>query len=380
MVQPENSSSARDASDLQRELARLRDQIDAVDRALLDQLNERAKLVRAVGDLKRAAGVPIYEASRERRILTGLAEANAGPFPDAGLAPVFREIISATRSLEEPGRIAYLGPEGTFSHEAALRKFGELASLGGVPSITDVFAAVEGGKTKLGIVPVENTTEGVVTETLDALAEFDVTICAESVLRISQNLLSRSGCLEDVRRVASHPQPFAQCRRWLDGHLPDAERLETASTAIAARLAAEDDATAAIGSSVAAGVYSLQVVESSIEDRRDNSTRFLVIGKYQPPASGNDLTSVVFTIRKDAAGGLHRLIEPIARLGVNLTSIQLRPFKGKPWEYLFFLDMEGHQTEAAVAEALQIAGKVANSTRILGSFPRAETDHASGDR
>jgi len=166
----------------------------------------------------------------------------------------------------------------------------------------------------------------------------------------------------------------------LDGHLPDAERLETASTAIAARLAAEDDATAAIGSSVAAGVYSLHVVESSIEDRRDNSTRFLVIGKYQPPASGNDLTSVVFTIRKDEAGGLHRVIEPMARLGVNLTSIQLRPFKGKPWEYLFFLDMEGHQTEAAVTEALQIAGKVANSTRILGSFPRAETDHALGDR
>ena len=143
---------------------------------------------------------------------------------------------------------------------------------------------------------------------------------------------------------------------------------------------AEDDATAAIGSSVAAGVYSLHVVESSIEDRRDTSTRFLVIGKYQPPASGNDLTSVVFTIRKDEAGGLHRVIEPMARLGVNLTSIQLRPFKGKPWEYLFFLDMEGHQTEAAVTEALQIAGKVANSTRILGSFPRAETDHALGDR
>ena len=380
MVQPENSSSTRDASNLESELERLRDRIDTVDRALLDQLNERARLVRAVGELKRAAGAPVYEASRERSILAGLTAANAGPFPDAGLAPVFREIISATRSLEEPGRIAYLGPEGTFSHEAALRKFGELASLGGVPSITDVFAAVEGGKSKLGIVPVENTTEGVITETLDALAEFDVTICAESVLRISQNLLSRSGCLEDVRRVVSHPQPLAQCRRWLDGHLPDAERLETASTAIAARLAAEDDATAAIGSSVAAGVYSLHVVESSIEDRRDNSTRFLVIGKYQPPASGNDLTSVVFTIRKDEAGGLHRLIEPMARLGVNLTSIQLRPFKGKPWEYLFFLDLEGHHTEAAVTEALQIAGKVANSTRILGSFPRAETDHALGDR
>ncbi len=379
MVQPEKPSSERPSSDLERELARLRDQIDAVDRALLDQLNARARLVRAVGELKRAAGAPVYEASRESGIVASLAGANDGPFPDAGLAPVFREIISATRSLEEPGRIAYLGPEGTFSHEAALRKFGELASLGGVPSITDVFAAVESDKAKLGIVPVENTTEGVVTETLDALAEFEVTICAESILRISHYLLSRSGCLEDVRRVASHPQPLAQCRRWLDSHLPEAERVETASTAIAARLAAQDDTTAAIGSSVAGNAYGLRVVESSIEDRRDNSTRFLVIGKHPPPASGNDLTSVVFTIRKDQAGGLHRLIEPMARLGVNLTSIQLRPFKGKPWEYLFFLDLEGHQTEAAVAEALQMASKVANSTRILGSFPRAETERTSGD-
>jgi chorismate mutase/prephenate dehydratase len=380
MVQPEKSSSAQAASDVKSALARLRDRIDAVDRSLLDQLNERARLVRAVGELKHSKGAPVYEASRERSIVAGLAEVNAGPFPDAGLAPVFREIISATRSLEEPGRIAYLGPEGTFSHQAALRKFGELACLSGVPTITDVFAAVESGRTKLGIVPVENTTEGVVTETLDALAEFDVTICAESVLRISHDLLSGSGRLEDVRRVASHPQPLAQCRRWLDGYLPDVERVETASTAIAARLAAEDDSTAAIGSSIVGGVYALRVVEASIEDRSDNSTRFLVIGKEQLPSSGNDLTSVVFTIRKDEAGGLHRLIEPMARLGVNLTSIQLRPFKGKPWEYLFFLDLEGHQTEAAVAEALEVAAKVANSTRILGSFPRAEIERALGDR
>lgn len=380
MGQSEKPRDASPASDLERELARLREQIDAVDRALLDQLNERAKLVRAVGELKRGAGAPIYEASRESSIVAGLTGANAGPFPDAGLAPVFREIISATRSLEEPGRIAYLGPEGTFSHEAALRKFGELACLGSAPSITDVFAAVESGKTKLGIVPVENTTEGVVTETLDALAEFDVTICAESVLRISHFLLSRTGRFEDVRQVASHPQPLAQCRRWLDGHLPDAERLETASTAIAARLAAQEETTAAIGSGVAGEVYGLRVVESSIEDRRDNITRFLVIGKYQPPPSGNDLTSVVFTIRKDEAGGLHRLIEPMARLGVNLTTIQLRPYKGKPWEYLFFLDLEGHRTEAAVTEALQIAAGVASSTRVLGSFPRAEAEGATGDR
>ena len=380
MVRPEKSSSAQSSADLEKELAGLRDQIDAIDRALLDQLNRRASLVRAVGELKRATGAPVYEAARERSIVEGLARANAGPFPDAAIAPVFREIISATRSLEEPEPIAYLGPEGTFSHQAALRKFGEMACLRDTRTITDVFAAVESGRTKLGIVPVENTTEGVVTETLDALAEFDVTICAESVLRISHDLLSRSGRLEDVRRVASHPQPLAQCRRWLEGYLPDVERVETASTAIAARMAADDAATAAIGSSVAGSVYALCPIETSIEDRRDNSTRFLVIGKDQPPPSGNDLTSVVFTIRRDEAGGLHRLIEPMARMGVNLTSIQLRPFKGKPWEYLFFLDLEGHRTQPAVAEALEVAAKVANSTRILGSFPRAELERTAGGR
>jgi chorismate mutase/prephenate dehydratase len=378
MVQPEKSSGRRASQDVEDELARLRVRIDAVDRAILDLLNDRARLVSAVGELKRASGASVYESSREHRIVDALAEVNPGPFPKAGLAPVFREIISATRSLQEPVQIGYLGPEGTFSHQAALQKFGELACLRGVSSITDVFVAVEAGKVKLGVVPVENTTEGVVTQTLDALADFDITICAEVILRISHNLLSRSGRLEDVRSVASHPQPLAQCRRWIDGHLPGVERVSTASTAIAARLAAEDDAVAAIGGSVAGEVYKLATIEAAIEDRRDNSTRFLVIGKTEPPPSGNDLTSVVFTIRKDQAGGLHKLIEPMARLGVSLTSIQLRPINGKPWEYLFFIDLEGHYSEANVTEALEGAASVANSTRILGSFPRADIERTAG--
>jgi chorismate mutase/prephenate dehydratase len=293
---------------------------------------------------------------------------------------VFREIISATRSLEEPVQIAYLGPEGTFTHQAARHQFGELAHLASVPTIGEVFAAVEAGKVELGVVPVENTTEGIVTQTYDALASFDVTICAEIALRISHDLLSRTGRIADIARVASHPQPLAQCRRWLERRLPDAERIETASTAVAAQKAADDPGTAAIAGSIAAGVYGLAVIESGIEDRRDNSTRFLVLGHHSPAPSGSDLTSVVFTLRKDQAGALHRLIEPFARVGVNLTTIQLRPIHGKPWEYLFFIDIEGHRSDERVKEALAEAARVAHSARVLGSFPRAEVDRDRGGR
>jgi chorismate mutase/prephenate dehydratase len=365
MGQPETKTSTAPEGE---DVARLREQIDAVDRAILERLNERARLVLAIGRVKRERGAAVYEPSRERNIVEALAAANAGPFPREGLEPVFREIISATRSLEEPVAVAYLGPEGTFSHQAAREKFGALARL------------VEAGRVDLGIVPVENTTEGVVTQTFDSLAEFGVTICAEALLRVSHHLLSRSGRLEDVRRVASHPQPLAQCRRWLERNLPRAERVETASTAAAARLAAQDASVAAIASGVAAGAYGLETIEASIEDRRDNHTRFLIIGRREAPPSGNDLTSVVFTIRRDEAGGLHRLIEPMARHGVNLTSIQLRPIQGKPWEYFFFIDLEGHRSEERVARALEEAAAVAHSSRVLGSFPRAGSERARGGR
>jgi chorismate mutase/prephenate dehydratase len=378
MVQPKTTEAAGGTPERDAELERLRGEIDEVDRSLLAALNRRARLVESVGRLKRDTATEVYEPTRERRIVERLQRENSGPFPDAALAPVFREIISATRSLEEPVQIAYLGPEGTYTHQAARHQFGEQAQLASAPTIPDVFAAVEAGKVELGVVPVENTTEGVVTQTLDALAQFDVGICAEIALPISHELLSRSGRLEDVRQVASHPQPLAQCRRWLERHLPEAERVETASTAAAARRAAEDPQTAAIGSSMAGEVYGLRSIESGIEDRRDNRTRFLVLGKQQPPPSGNDLTSAVFTIRRDQPGGLFHLLEPFARAGVNLTSIQLRPMHGKPWEYLFFIDVEGHRSVESVARALEGASQLAYSSRVLGSFPRAALDVGRG--
>jgi len=374
MAEPEQSNSESGASDADSELARLREQIDAVDRAILEQLNQRAKWVLEVGRLKQSRGASVYEEAREKRIVSGLVEDNPGPFPDDGLAPVFREIISATRSLEDALSIAYMGPKGTFSHEAANLKFGRLATLESVPSIGDVFAAVETGKASLGIVPIENTTEGVVTQALDAFVDSEVMICGEVLLRISNHLASRSGRIEDIRQVASNPQPLAQCRGWLDRNLPGVERLETASTTAAAELAANDASVAAICSAGAVERSGLRTIEASIEDRRDNTTRFLVIGKKNPEPTGNDLTSAVFTIRKDEPGGLHRLLQPFSDEGINLTSIQLRPIRGKPWEYQFFLDLEGHREEPRVERALAKVAGVAHSHRVLGSFPRADID------
>jgi len=374
MAEPEQSNSESGASDADSELARLREQIDAVDRAILERLNERAKWVLEVGRLKQSRGASVYEEAREKRIVSCLVESNPGPFPDDGLAPVFREIISATRSLEEGLSIAYMGPEGTFSHEAANLKFGRLAALESVPSIGDVFAAVERGTASLGIVPVENTTEGVVTQALDAFVDSDVLICGEVLLRISNHLASCSGQIEDVRRVASNARPLAQCRRWLDRNLPGLGRLGTVSTTAAAQLAVKDGSVAAICSEGAVESNGLKTIEASIEDRRDNTTRFLVIGKQTPEPTGNDLTSAVFTIRKDEPGGLHRLLQPFADEGINLTSIQLRPIRGKPWEYLFFLDLEGHRQEPRVERALSFVANIAHSHRVLGSFPRADIE------
>jgi len=377
MAESGQRSPAAVTTDAAADLAGLRERVDAVDRGILEQLNQRARLVQSIGKLKAESGSAVYEAARERQIVEQLAAHNAGPFPTEGLAPVFREIISATRSLERVLRVGYFGPEGTFTHQAARRQFGQLAGLASLGSIGEVFAAVERRQIDLGVVPVENTTEGVVTQTFDALAEHEVSICGEVVLRISQQLLSRSGRLDDVRQVVSHPQPLAQCRLWLDRHLPGIERVEAASTAVAARLAAEDGSLAAIGSAIAAEVYGLRTIEASIEDRRDNTTRFVVIGQLTPPPSGNDLTSLVFTIRKDEAGALFRLLAPFAEQGLNLTSIQLRPIKGKPWEYLFFLDVEGHRSDPRLVKALESAARVAHTQRILGSFPRAEAPHAA---
>jgi chorismate mutase/prephenate dehydratase len=360
------ASAAAEAS-----LERLRAEVDRVDQVLLAQLNERARLITEVGRVKAGAGLEVFSAARERDLIEALRRANPGPFPAGAIEPVFREIISATRSLERRLRVAYLGPEGTFAHEAARGRFGACVDLVPVSPIAEIFAAVERGEADVGVAPVENTTQGAVTETYDTLATSEVALCGEVLLRVSYHLLSRSGQLDGVKRVASHPQGLAQCRQWLDRWLPAVERVETASTAAAARLAAADPSVAAVASPVAGETYGLVAAARAIEDRRDNTTRFLMLGRRSPPRSGRDLTSVVFTMRKAQPGALHRLLGPFARHAVNLTSIQSRPMPGKAFEYLFFLDMEGHRDDPAVAQALGEAAEFAHSHRVLGSFPRA---------
>ncbi len=362
---------SRDASKaVSPELARLRDAIDGVDTKLLELLNERARLVQQVGDEKRTRRAPVYVAGRERDLIARLKGRNSGPFPTDAIGHVFTEIISATRSLEEVVRVAFLGPEGTFSHQAVARQFGTQIDRIPAGNMREVFTLTQQGKCHYGVVAVENTTEGAVAETFDALVESELSICGELMLEVTQCLLSTSGNMADIRKLASHPQPLGQCRRWIQRNLPDADIVETASTATAAQLAAADASVAAIGSEVAADVYGLEVIEREIEDSPGNTTRFLVIGRESPPPSGDDITSAVFTIRKDQSGALYRLLEPFARYGVNLNSIQSRPMKGKPWEYLFFVDVQGHAEDESVGKALREAAGVAHSHKILGSYPR----------
>lgn len=363
----QNKSTTEDSP----ELEALRHRIDDVDRAILEQLNLRAEIVQEVGDLKAARAEVVYRSGRERDLVESLREANHGPFPDEGIGPVFREVISATRSLESRLRVAYLGPEGTYSHLAARRQFGKCVDFVAASAISEIFTLVERGGADLGVVPVENTTEGAVTQSFDALVNSKVTLVGEILVPVQHQLLSQSGRMEDIQQVASHPQPLGQCREWLEMHLAGLPRMETASTVVAAQRAASDSSLAAIGSSLAAEVNNLKVVAGNIEDRGDNTTRFVVIGNDVSTPTGRDLTSVVYTIRRDESGALHRLIEPFARHGVTLTGIHSRPIRGQSWEYHFFLDLEGHATEENVSTALREAAESADSYRILGSFPRA---------
>ena len=365
------STSDADDSSFKTKLGELRDGIDGIDRRILAALNQRAALVVQVGELKQGSGAPVYNAARERDLADRLTEENPGPFPDAGVRPVFREIVSATRSLESRLCVAYLGPEGTFSHLAARETFGAQADYKAASTFAEVFSIVEQGEAQHAIVPVENTTEGVVTPTLDAMLASSVNISGETLVPISHHLMSSAPHLDRVRQVASHPQPLAQCRQWLDRHLPGVERVEMPSTSAAAELATRVPEVAAIGSALVADLRGLPILASSIEDQRDNTTRFLVIGGETPAPSGNDLTSVAYTVRKGQSGALHKLLQPFATLGVNLTSIQARPMQGAPWEYVFFIDLEGHLEQPEVREAFEAAAAFANSHRVLGSFPRA---------
>ncbi|HEY6838604.1 MAG TPA: prephenate dehydratase, partial [Geobacteraceae bacterium] len=297
--------------------------------------------------------------------------ANPGPFPNEALRSVFREIISASLALEAPMKVAFFGPKATFTHMAAMQQFGLSAELVPQKSIPAVFEEVEKGLAQYGVVPVENSTEGVVSHTLDMFMESQLKINAEVLLEIHHHLLSRTGRLEDVKKVYSHPQALAQCRDWLAEHLPNVPVVDVASTAVAAQIVSDDYNAAAIASELAAVMYDLKVVRERIEDQVNNFTRFLVIAKKLADPSGDDKTSLMFAV-KDEVGILHRMLEPFARRGINLSKIESRPFKKKAWEYVFFLDLEGHISTPLIAEAVEDLKGCCQFVKVLGSYPKAK--------
>ncbi|MFM7397321.1 MAG: prephenate dehydratase [Gammaproteobacteria bacterium] len=361
------------------DIAGLRSKIDDVDRRLHDLLNERARLARKVGVSKGKQGrlVDFYRPEREAQVLRMALERNAaarssGALRDDEVVRLFREIMSACLAQEEPLKVGFLGPEGTFSQSAVYKHFGHSARALSLTTIDEVFHEVEAGHADFGVVPIENSTEGSVNHTLDRFLTSPLHICGEVEMRIRQNLMGRMRSLREVKRICSHPQSLAQCRQWLKETLPDVELIAESSNAEAARRARDEKGTAAIAGETAADVYGLTILSSDIEDRPDNTTRFLVIGRRVFGPSGNDRTTLlVSTGHTESPGALHRLLEPLAKNRVSLTRIESRPSQRRKWDYVFFMDLEGHRDDPALARALAGLKTRASLFRILGSYPRA---------
>jgi chorismate mutase/prephenate dehydratase len=349
-----------------------RQAIDLLDAQIVKLINERTKHVLEIGALKVKAGQEIYAPQRERAVFQKVTKLNKGPITHVGLRAIYREVMSASLSLEKSLAIAYLGPEATYTHEAAMRRFG--SSLRYVPqkTIADVFHEVAKKRADYGVVPVENSTEGVVTHTLDMFVDSDLKIVAQVVLPIRHCLVS-AGKREGIQKLYVHPQTLAQCRGWIHRHLPLAEVIETSSNARSAELAAKEKTAAAICGVFAAEKYSLPVLEQDIQDNAANATRFLVLGHQCPPPSGKgiDRTSLMFSIR-DEAGALHRSLAPFRRFRINMTKIESRPSKRKAWEYFFFVDCDGHAEEPKVAKAIAMLGQHCSFVKVLGSYPNSD--------
>lgn len=346
----------------------IRSRIDAIDRQMLDLLTQRAQCVHEIGQIKRETGAEFYAPEREEALLRKLVDAAAGTLPEKSIRAIYREIMSASLALEKDLCIAYLGPEGTWTHEAAREKFGSSVDYSPQPSVADVFDEVERERADYGVVPVENSTEGAVNHTLDEFLDSALKICAQIHLRIEHNLVSAHS-VADIRTVFSHPQSFGQCRQWLRVHLPHAELVETSSNARAVQLAAGTEGAAAVAGALAAELYNLPIIERSIQDDPSNTTRFLVIGKRGSPPTGCDRTSLLFTV-KDEAGALLKALEPFMSAGLNLSKIESRPSKRKAWEYVFFIDVEGHCEDTRVRNALDALSHHTTLIKILGSYPR----------
>jgi chorismate mutase/prephenate dehydratase len=349
-------------------LADRRAAIDALDQEILERLNARAAHAQAIGMLK--AGGLAYRPEREAQVLTRLQSANRGPLSSDAVTGIFREVMSACLALEQTLRIAYLGPAGTFSHDAVAKHFGTRVEAVPYSTIDDVFHAGESGQTDHAVVPVENSTEGAVGRTLDLMCQTPLTICGEIKLRIRQNLLAASGAIGDIHKVYSHPQSLAQCTQWLGKNLPGIPQVAVASNAEAARLAGLEPGTAAIAGENASAIYSLNVLVPDIEDEPNNTTRFWVLGSQPVPPSGRDETSLVMSA-PNRPGAVCGLLEPFATHGVSMTRLESRPARTGLWEYLFFVDLAGHQTDPPVAAALVELQKKAPMLKLLGSYPAA---------
>jgi chorismate mutase/prephenate dehydratase len=349
----------------------LRKKIDEIDDKLIDLLNERAKVVIEVGNIKKAGNLDFHSPSREREILERLAARNKGPFPQDTLKAVYREILSSSLSLERPLKIAYLGPRATFTHMAGMQQFGLAAQYLPVESIKDVFTEVERGRADYGVVPVENSTEGVVNYTLDMFIDSDLKIYAEILLEVSQNLMNRTGKTQDIKKIYTHPQVPGQCRQWLEKNMAGVPVLDAPSTAKAAEMAKDDPSAGAIASEMAAVLYGLQIAAKKIEDNPNNVTRFLVIAPKSPNRTGRDKTSIMFSI-KDKVGALYTMLAPFAETGINLTRLDARPSGRKVWDYVFFLDMAGHIEDGPVAKAIEGLKDDCLFLKVLGSYPKSK--------
>lgn len=349
----------------------LRREIDQIDAQIVELLAKRAHHAVDIGKLKREQGLPHFDGGREKDLIESCMRRNKGPLQDKALKAVFKEIVSACRELQSPTRVSFLGPLATFTHMAALEFFGSSAELTPVNSIVDVFREVQAGRTHLGVAPVENSSEGAVGLTLDQLATSGLKICGEIYLRISHALLSNEKDLGSIERVYSHPQALAQCIGWLGSNLSAAPLIQMSSTASAARRVAGEEKSAAVGSEMLAEIYGLNVVAREIQDRTENLTRFVVVGKDEIQRTGRDKTSIVFSVAHHP-GSLGSALKPFADHGVNLTRIESRPSKETPWEYVFFVDFEGHTSDRSVEQVIDELAANVERLHVLGSYPAGD--------
>ena len=356
----------------QDKLKTIRDKIDDLDLQIQTLINERARCAQQVADIKIQSGETdhFYRPEREAQVLRTIEERNQGPLGNKEMARLFREIMSACLALERPLKIAFLGPAGTYNHVATVKHFGSSIEQEPVKNIEDIFRVVESGQAHFGVVPIENSTEGVITHTLDLLINSSLFICGEVDLRIQHNLISNEAQLSNVKKVFSHQQSLAQCRRWLEKNLPGVELYAVRSNAEAVRMAKEEAGSAAIAGKMAAEIYQVPILKSEIEDEPDNTTRFIVIGKDAVPASGKDRTSLLVTT-SNKPGALHKLLKPLAERGIGMSKIESRPSRRGVWEYVFFIDIEGHKDDKKISEALKELEHESAMIRILGSYPMA---------